>query len=237
MTYLQAETRRHFPDADVETIYYTWAGVRALVLERSRSGMTESQVSRKDKIHNHADDGIPGLVTVLGGKITAYRAISEQLGNMAVQILGRGGPAKTADTLYPHAPSPSLESYTDTLRAREVAPEEVQSLVHTFGTAAERIMRAEQESPDLRCRIVEGAPETLAQVAYAAREEMAVTLADALLRRTGVGFGPRQGIGGLDAAARVMAAVHGWDAARITEEIAAYRQEIEPMRRFSQVRS
>jgi glycerol-3-phosphate dehydrogenase len=80
-----------------------------------------------------------------------------------------------------------------------------------------------------------GAPEILAQVAYAAREEMAVTLGDALLRRTGIGFGPRQGLDGLPSAAHVMTSVLGWDAAREAAEMEAYRLEIEPMRRFASV--
>ena len=72
-----------------------------------------------------------------------------------------------------------------------------------------------------------------AQLVYAAREEMAVTLSDALLRRTGAGFGPRQAIDGLEEAAHILQTVHGWDDARKVAEIDAYRREIEPMRRFA----
>ncbi len=239
VAYLQAETRRHFPRADVETVFYTWAGVRALVLERSRQGMSESQVSRKDKIHDHSADGIPGLVTVLGGKITAYRAIAEQMGALAVRLLGRGGPSRTATEPYPGkpltAPPPDLDRYAAGLRLHlpGLGMEEAHTLVHTHGTAAEEILRLAKEDPALARRVVPDAFEILAQVAWAAREEMATTLGDALLRRTGIGFGPRQGLDGLEEAARVMAGVHGWDEARITAEMDAYRCEIEPMRRFA----
>lgn len=229
VTYLQRSTRDAFPSADVETIHYTWAGVRALVLERSRQGMTESQVSRKDKIHDHAADGVPGLITVLGGKITAYRSIAEQMGALAVKLLGKGGPSRTATEPYPGAvvgypPAPPGVG-EDTLRA----------LVHTHGSRALAILQIAQEDPALAQRVVPDAPEILAQIAYVGREEMAATLGDALLRRTGIGFGPRQGLNGLDAAAGVLAGVHGWDAARTAAEIAAYQREIEPMRRFASV--
>jgi glycerol-3-phosphate dehydrogenase len=239
VAYLQAETRRHFPRADVDTVYYTWAGVRALVLERSRQGMNESQVSRKDKIHDHGADGIPGLVTVLGGKITAYRAIAEQLGAFAVRLLGRGGPSRTGVDPYPGkpitAPPPDLDRYTAGLRGRLAGfgINEAHTLVRTHGTAAENILQLAKEDPALARRVVPDAFEILAQVAYAAREEMAVTLGDALLRRTGIGFGPRQGLDGLADAARVMAHVHGWDEARTRAEMDAYRREVEPMRRFT----
>ncbi len=227
VSYLQAETRRHFPRADVDTVFYTWAGVRALVLERSRTGMTESQVSRKDKIHDHAADGIPGLVTVLGGKITAYRAISEQLGALVVGILGKGGPSRTATTPYPGRP------VGDPPHDSRLGDEVVHMLVHTHGSHAEAVLQLAAKDNDLARPVTPDAPEILAQVAYAAREEMAVSLGDALLRRTGVGFGPRQGLDGLEDAARVMAAVHGWPESRIAEEITGYLREIEPMRRFS----
>lgn len=183
VAYLQAETRRHFPNADVETIFYTWAGVRALVRERSRSGMSESQVSRKDKIHDHASDGAPGLVSVLGGKITAYRAIAEQLGALVVDKLNKGGPSRTAN--------------------------------EPLGGA------------DF------GAGEAVAQVERAAAREMAVTLGDALLRRSPLGFAPTQGLDRLDELANAMACVCGWDAARTRAEKDAYVREIAPMRRFS----
>ena len=265
--YLQAETRRHFPGADVETIYYTWAGVRALVLERSRQNMAESQVSRKDKIHDHAEDGIPGFVTVLGGKITAYRSIAEQLGDVAVRLLGKGGPSRTATEPYPNcppvltpaeqneqarrergrehpdaiprfvarAPHEQAEDYADSLRniGRGVDAATARALVATHGTAMEPVLRLAEREPDLARRVAPDAPEILAQIAYAARDEMAVTLGDALLRRTGAGFGARQALDGLEDAARVMAAVHGWDEARTRAEMDAYRREIEPMRRFA----
>lgn len=227
VAYLQRETRRHFPDAAVDTIFYTWAGVRALVLERSRTGMRESQVSRRDKLHDHAGDGLPGLVTVLGGKITAYRAIAEQLGALTVRILGKGGPSRTATTPFPGTPTSAAthDAALDSDTAR--------TLLHTHGSRAEQIRQMARREPLLARRVVPDAPEILAQLAYAARDEMAVTLADALLRRTAIGFGPRQGLDGLEDAARVMASVHGWDEARIQAEIAAYRREIEPMRRFA----
>jgi glycerol-3-phosphate dehydrogenase len=215
----------------VDTIFYTWAGVRALVLERSRSGMTESQVSRKDKIHDHASEGLHGLVTVLGGKITAYRSIAEQLGAYAVRMLNKGGPSRTANEPYPNRPAQRTGAGTLVARNEEVQ----QTLVATHGAAAQAVLQLGRDTPALAHRVVPHEPELLAQIAYAARAEMAETLADALLRRPASAFRARQGLDGLQAAAQVMAAEKNWDAARIESEIAAYRREIEPMRRFSTV--
>jgi glycerol-3-phosphate dehydrogenase len=60
-----------------------------------------------------------------------------------------------------------------------------------------------------------------ASVVLAAREEMAVTLCDAVMRRTGIGqFGPPSRAV-LDAAAKVMAQELGWNEDRRIREIDA----------------
>ena len=59
------------------------------------------------------------------------------------------------------------------------------------------------------------------EIAYAAREEMAVTLADALLRRTEAGSAGHPGADAVSRAADVMAAELGWDSARRQSEIDA----------------
>ena len=66
--YLQDEARRAFPNAPFDEIYYTWAGVRALVREE---GVAEGEVSRKHALFDHERrDGVAGVVSVVGGKIT-----------------------------------------------------------------------------------------------------------------------------------------------------------------------
>ena len=75
--YLQDEARRAFPDAPFEKILFTWAGVRALVREE---GVSEGKVSRKHALFDHEKrEGVAGVLSVVGGKITAYRAIAEEV--------------------------------------------------------------------------------------------------------------------------------------------------------------
>ncbi len=68
--YLTTEARRAFPEAPLDRVHYTWAGVRALVRV---DGVKEGQVSRKHKVLDHqVKDGVAGILSVVGGKITAY---------------------------------------------------------------------------------------------------------------------------------------------------------------------
>ena len=76
--YLRESVRQALPDGDWNTIYYTNAGVRALV-RKDEPNANESSVSRKHRLVIHAaTDGMDGLLSVLGGKLTAYRDIAEK---------------------------------------------------------------------------------------------------------------------------------------------------------------
>src|SRR6185503_19550615 len=80
---------------------FTWAGVRALVREE---GVSESQVSRKHALYDHEKkDGLAGALSVLGGKITAYRAIAEEVADLAAKHLGATARGTTEDQLLPGA--------------------------------------------------------------------------------------------------------------------------------------
>lgn len=82
-------------------IYFSNAGVRALV----RADGDESSVSRKHCIE------IPdaGLISVLGGKITAYRAIAEEVTNLAAERLNVSSKCRTANQMLPTSPDLPLE--------------------------------------------------------------------------------------------------------------------------------
>ena len=63
--------------------------------------------------------------------------------------------------------------------------------------------------------------------------EWARTIGDVLLRRTMLGITACQGLDCVEAIAGRVGALLGWDDTRQREEVARYRHEIEPMRRFS----
>src|SRR5207249_2998123 len=104
--YIEDEARRAFPSAPFDEIYFTWAGVRALVREE---GVSEGQVSRKHALFDHATrEGVEGVLYVLGGKITAYRAIAEEVVDVVSRRLSRNGRSRTADEPLPGARAADL---------------------------------------------------------------------------------------------------------------------------------
>ncbi len=210
--YLQAEARRAFPDAPFDEIYYTYAGVRALVREE---GVSEGDVSRKHALFDHERrDGVTGVLSVVGGKITAYRAIAEEVTDLVVRRLGR-------------------EAKTTSERSRPTSLSAEKLLPGADGSRAREIAALAAKDPSLAAPLCPHQHGVAAEIAHAVSREWAMTLGDVLLRRTALGLAPCQGLDCLDAVADLMARLLGWDAERRKSEVTAYCREIEPMRRFS----
>jgi glycerol-3-phosphate dehydrogenase len=150
-----------------------FAGLRPLVLPASAGtgpGNATADLSRR---HLLAWDG--PVLTVVGGKLTTYRAMAEQTVDAVVGRLGRG--ARRSSTarlpLVGAAPRVALE--------RVAAP---RRLVARYGTEAPVV---EALGP---AAVVAGRPETVGELRFAVRHEGARSAADLLDRRTRIGLVP-----------------------------------------------
>ena len=101
--YLLRSVRHVFPSLSRRDVLFTTSGVRALV----RSGGRESSVSRMHKVVDGEPLGPVGMITVLGGKITGYRAIAEEVTDLASRRLRAQRECVTAIRPLPGAPSAS----------------------------------------------------------------------------------------------------------------------------------
>jgi glycerol-3-phosphate dehydrogenase len=236
--YLVEEAKRVFPSGRFDEIYYTWAGVRALVrIEHVREG----KVSRKHALHDHARrDGVPGIVSVVGGKITGYRAIAEEVGDLVARRFGRRvrHPSVTDLRPLPGGHLADLQRYVDEVlwpQAREAGleHEQAQHLASIYGSLAGSVLARVAERPALGERVCGDHPMIAAQLARAISDEWALTLSDVLMRRTPLGLDACQALDCLPLIAERLAPMLGWSAAEQARQVEAYRQELEPMRRFA----
>jgi len=87
-----------------------WAGVRPLYDPHSRSQahdehVQESEdgrfVTRTFTTLDHADDGLRGMLSIVGGKLTTYRQMAEKIADRVCAQLGVTHPCTTADTVLP----------------------------------------------------------------------------------------------------------------------------------------
>jgi glycerol-3-phosphate dehydrogenase len=142
-------------------------------------------------IRDHASDGIDGLITIVGVRYTTARATAASAAEHVAAKLGKPS-GTTSPTLVPIADS-----------------------------VPESVARLATERPDLSSPLSASCPVTRAEVIHAVRHEMAIHLADVLLRRTAAGTGGHPGRKALQSAAAVMAEELGWTTSRVADEIAA----------------
>ena len=230
--YLQRGIRQALPRADVETIHYTWAGVRNLVPEEGKS---ESQLSRRHQVLDHAAQGLPGVVSLVGGKITPFRAVCEGLVDRVAEDLGTG-PGDTHRAPLPGAPDDpaalarDLEARTAALR---LPPGVAGTLATTYGTRAHLVLDRVEADPAEGRVLCPHAPMLLAEARFAVETEMARTAGDVLLRRTRCGWEACEGRDALPDVLDALDAMLGRDAKARAADEAAFRRELDLRHRFA----
>jgi glycerol-3-phosphate dehydrogenase len=177
--YLLKHAGRYLKRSPVESdVRSMFAGLRPLVAAPSNTRSTAS-LSREHIIHT--SEG--GLITVIGGKWTTYRQMGEDLINRAEQTGGLARKPSITAELRLHG---SEKSSADSFAA---------SRLRIYGSDAKTVDELSQSRPELNSLLHPRLPYLAAEVIWATRYEMAVTVEDVLARRTRALF--------LDAAAAV----------------------------------
>lgn len=215
VAYLLDSAARYFPEAPLDDIRYTYAGVRALVNEE---GLTESNVTRRHILYEHGKgDLVAGLWSLQGGKITTARSLAEECVSRVATFLGRSDLAKVRPTrkaLYPGGPSIPWSQYRPEAihEARALGLDEpvAAHLVDMYGARWRQVLSCD-ERPSARQRIHPARPHLACEVTWAVRQEDARDLADVMLRRTSLGLAADGNPEAAKAVAAWMADLHGWD--------------------------
>ncbi|SEN56805.1 glycerol-3-phosphate dehydrogenase/oxidase [Nonomuraea pusilla] len=225
--YLLAETNRIFPSAGLtpDDVLYSVAGIRPLPYTAGVSD--NAKISRGHTVHSHAP-AHPGLITVIGGKLTTHRALAEDVTDEVLRTLGRGRRrCLTRRRAFPGADTADWPAFArDFVRSSPLTPARSRRLLDVYGVRARRVLDLAAEDPSLAEVVDEESGALAAEVVLAVREEGAVTLADVLLRRMLVGLGADMGLSAAEACAGVAVRHLGWDDARARDELAAYEAEL-----------
>lgn len=221
--YLIAETNHIIPKANLSRgqVLYTYSGIRPLPYQKDG---VEGAISRRHFIKDHAP-ALENFFSVVGGKLTTYRNLSEQAVDAVYRKLRRTAPpSQTGREPLPGA-AVSYAALLERLHAEGgLTHRSADHLARVYGSRALDVLDLAGDDPTLREVF---SPETGAigaEVLLAFEREMAQTLADVLLRRTMVGIGPAAGVGADVAAARIACVHLGWDDRRATREVEEYRE-------------
>jgi len=200
-----------------------FAGARPLV-SQGTGGKTKKLIRE----HEVEIDAASGLISVLGGKWTTYRAMAEDAVNAVQRQLSQPVAGCVTRESRLSGSEGFSESYQRTLAAGyNISNVSARHLSEKFGTRASSILELAQQEPSLAQPLVEGHAAIQAEIAYAARFEMAATLDDVLERRTGLQFFSWPlASAAAPLAAAVMQREMGWDDAHTRGEVTRYVKKL-----------
>lgn len=221
MQYILDEVNSLVPEAGLTTddVLYTYSGVRPLPYA---PGVSESKVPRSHVLHDHGD-GLQGLVTVVGGKLTTYRQLAEDAVDDVLRRLGRPAvPCVTRTLPFPGATT-DAGAVRSALRGAGLGPKSVDRLLDVYGRRALDVVASAGGDAELLA-VVDGPSGAIgAELVFAVRHELARGLADVMARRTLLAFEPDHALPSLDRIAALLGDRLGWDEQRRKEEVEDYR--------------
>jgi glycerol-3-phosphate dehydrogenase len=233
--YLMQETQRVFPTAHMreQDIAYTYAGVRPLSFEEGKSA---SAVSRAHKVIAEGPSG--SFLTITGTKLTCFRSLAEEAVDRVGELVGRPQPCRTHRLALDGSDGEDTVEVrlwadaTDLANRSGLEVVQIQNLLSTYGRRYPAVLSAAGRSPELRERLCPQNPDIRAQLVHAVQQERTETLADFMLRRTGIGTSACLGKDCCERIAMWMGDLKAWDRERREREIREYLDEIALSQQF-----
>jgi glycerol-3-phosphate dehydrogenase len=161
---------------------------------------------------------------VYGVRYTTARATAEHAVNAVFRALGHSTPPRcdTAETSLFGGSATRVTTFMKAAELRDVGELAggIGRLVSTYGTGYDRVVQIARDGSELARPLSEDCPVLGAEILYAATQEMAVKLSDAVMRRTEAGSAGHPGSVAVERAASIMASAHRWNNERTRTEIA-----------------
>jgi glycerol-3-phosphate dehydrogenase len=170
----------------------------------AEAGKSASEISRKDEVWT----GPAGVLSIAGGKLTAYRKMAERVVDLAEEALGRKPSPPATDT------EPLVGGDLDVAAV-------IAGLSAAWGAEAERLVGLYGAEAPL---IAEAGGGPAVEARHAVLNEGALTLEDYWVRRSArAWFDAQGGMAALAPAAGAMAGLLGWSSAETERQIEACR--------------
>lgn len=182
--------RKVFPRIDSYRILRAFAGTRPLYAppQSATDGEAGRGVSRNFVVLDHERDGLSGMLTICGGKLTTYRLMAERAVDLVCAKLGLNAPCRTAE-------EPLTPPLPQKLRERAAAHFPAQGLelaISRLGDLLEPAVERMERHPWKKALLCECELVTFAEFEQIAAEPTSHSLND-IRRRTRMGMGTCQG--------------------------------------------
>lgn len=223
--YLLKSLNRLFPqhEASLADVIGMFSGVRPL--PRGTGGRDLNAVTRRSFIHDHSDDGFPGMYSIVGGKLTTAASVARQCAR-ALEVA-------VSEPEIPQVVLGMASGFDSTLAQWSyqaaaicgITPEQAQATAEWHGRCSFSILRNARNDRAVASPIVDGADHLLAEAVHAVEREFAVTLGDILLRRVPIALSGHWTSDQSTQAAERIGSVLRWPARRIIGELDRFEEE------------
>ena len=182
---------------------------------------TTKKLIRDHEVELNQDSG---LISVLGGKWTTYRAMAEDAVNVVQQYLkGTVLPCQTQHFRLTGAEGYGPTFWHTLVPKFHISPDTAQHLTEKFGTHAVEILELARTERQLAAPIVAGSPSIQAEIVYSIRCEMATSIEDVLARRIGLQwFSWNSAIAAAPLVGSYLAQEYGWSATQTQQAVREY---------------
>ena len=221
------DLNRAYPafELSLDDVSMVYAGLT--LFGENQPGTENLSYGKRSILLDHAEsDDLDGLVTLIGVRATLARSVAARAIEMILRKLGRAPvPCTTADTPVHGGDIGPFEEFVESLtraHGSEFDAPVLRALAHNHGSNYDAVLRYARD--DARwAETLPGTNTLRAEIRFAVREEMAMTLADVVLRRTELGTGAEPDAEVISECAAILADEHGWDTARTQSEIESVR--------------
>ncbi|MCB1175265.1 MAG: glycerol-3-phosphate dehydrogenase/oxidase [Leptospiraceae bacterium] len=226
---LIADVNEAWPMANLELndVLYYYGGLRPLVEAENTAhapGDDDKKgsygASRRMEIEDHGKDGLPGFITVLGGKYTTSRLLAEKSIDLICRHLGVAATCQTLAQPLPGGDYQDIQDLTAVHQARFghlATKQQLAVLTGRYGALVPEIMATGLPSAlqTLECAAANGDIYYARELLWIIQNESVYNVSDLLLRRTNLGFFGDPGAVCQKNLLRLFAHTHQWGPAEL----------------------
>lgn len=221
-----------------EDILFSYSGVRPLPYVQHYED-NPGKITRRYIIHEHREDGIQNLISILGGKLTTYRILSEKVVDIVFKKIGYDYVGcKTKIKPFIGCIDGDPERFTKQelkrfKRRNDIDPEIILHLISLYGRRYKEVLELTEVNQNLGRLLSSNSLDIRAQVVHAINKELAFTLSDILLRRTALGLSEGLGIDAIPQVIKHMQDLLGISKEEAEKQITDYTERVVKLRLVS----
>ena len=182
-------------------------------------------------MYDHSKEGVTNLISLIGGKLTTYRHVGEEVVDAIYRKIEKAAPpCPTESQPLPGCILPSDRRIQEAVSkySGRVSLKSINHLFSMYGSRASEVLALVDEESALAEKISLSLPDIKAQIVYAVHSELAHTLVDIARRRTTLAMHGNYGLDLLPALTDTLKHYCGWSQEkcdRACEEYRTYMKE------------